>query len=52
MTVGVRPGRAESAMGPIEKMPYRGDTQVRPHSVERRAGSYAVRYPPSDFKLS
>ena len=44
-------GAAESAMGPMEKMPHRGDIQVRPHTAVRRAGSCAVRNPPKDFKL-
>jgi hypothetical protein len=35
----------------MEKMPYRGDIQVRPHTAVRRAGSCAVRNPPNDFKL-
>jgi hypothetical protein len=47
----VKPGPAESAMGPMKKMPQRGDVQVRPRTGERRAGSYAVRNPPNDFKL-
>src|SRR2546423_11614242 len=32
----------------MEKMPHRGDIQVRPHTAVRRAGSYAVRNPPND----
>jgi len=43
---------AASAMLPMEKMPHRGDIQVRPHSTERRAKSCSIRHPPSDFKLS
>jgi WD40 repeat protein len=41
-----------SAVRPMEKMPHRGgDTQVQPHTMERRAGSCFGRHPPSDFKL-
>jgi hypothetical protein len=51
--VGVGPGPAESATGPMEKMPHcGGDAHVQPHTVERRAGSCLGRHPPSDFKLS
>jgi hypothetical protein len=40
----VGPGPAESATGLMKKMPHRGgDTQVQPHTVERRARFYAVR---------
>ena len=35
----------------MEKMPHRGDIQVRPHTAVRRARSYAVKNPLNDFKL-
>jgi hypothetical protein len=41
-----------AATGLMEKMPHRGDIQVRPHTAERRTGSCAVRNPTNDFKLS
>jgi hypothetical protein len=51
--VGVGPGPAESATGPMEKMLHRGgDTPVQPHTVERGAGSCSGRHPQSDFKFS
>jgi hypothetical protein len=50
-TVGVRPGRAEGTMGPIEKISQRGDTRVWPYTAQHQAGSYAVRNPLNDFKL-
>jgi hypothetical protein len=46
------PVQLRARWGPMEKMPRRGDIQVRPRTAVRRAGSCAVRNPPSDFKLS
>ena len=50
--VGVGPCPAESLTEPMEKMPHRGDIQVRPHAAVRRPESCVVRNPPNDFKLS
>jgi hypothetical protein len=49
--LSVGPGPAESAIGLMEKIPHRDDIQVRPYITIRRAGFYAVRNAPSDFKL-
>ena len=48
----VRLGADYAATRPMEKMPHRGDIQVRPHTAERWTGSCAVRNPTNDFKLS
>lgn len=48
----LEPVPAESATGPMEKMPHRGDVQVQHHTAERRARSCSTRHPLSDFELS
>jgi hypothetical protein len=41
-----------AATRPMDKILYRGDIQVQPHTAVQRARSCTVRNPPSDLKLS